>query len=685
MSRETLERGYENRDSRFPVIPAPAELEAEEGFCRLSTESSVILEEGAAALRMVPSLELSGRDGGEINQPEGCRSVEDLAELWLSPLRNLTGLSLPVRTSLEEASAETPQVILKLSAQKSEPGDTAESYEVRISNDGIVLEADSGAGFFYALQTVIQLGAGAEDGSFPACRICDRPRFAWRGLHLDCGRFFQPSEDIRAFLDLMALHKLNILHWHLTEDQGWRLEIRQYPRLTETGSRRKGTIWGHLAAPGRKEEDGVPHEGFYSREDVEEIVSYARARNIMVVPEIDMPGHSRAAIAAYPELGVTGQSLEVFTRWGVCRDIYNAEESTVEFLRNVLAEVLELFPSPWIHIGGDEAVKDQWKKSPRVQDLIRERGLKDNHEMQSWFIRQMASYLKGRGRRVIGWDEILEGGAPEGAVIMAWRNEQHGVTAAKQGLPVLMTPCRWTYLDYREEKGPYEPVTISSVYSPLKAYSLERVYSWNPLPGGLSEEEKTRIMGGQGQVWTEYMPTPDMVSYMTWPRAAALAEVLWTPGSSRSYAGFRTRLEDHLSLLDRREVPYHLTGPLLSGGSVRLPVGKETEVTVPLSDIEGMEEGTGRIQVLFRRSGWRGYGRIREVRLETADGRVYRDRHDGYAGVFNRLNVYTLGNGRPFGTAGSKMVIRMQACSKIPGRPAGPVHPSRLRWAYRCR
>lgn len=658
--------------NKINIVPLPRIIEELQGSFIIEQKTVVSISPEVSALLMVPAAEEMGREeGSEIMLIEGCSSLADLIEIWMTPLRLKVDRPLPITVR----KCKENIIILEM-VSSSESSKSPESYEMKVEKDCIVISASSASGFFYAIQSLIQ---GIDDsGEIKACRITDKPRFPWRGLHLDCGRFFQPLDEIKLFLDYMALHKMNIFHWHLTEDQGWRLEIKQYPLLTEIGSQRKETVWGHVTLGG-KEDDKVPHGGFYSHEDVREIVSYARNRGIMVVPEIDLPGHSRAAIAAYPELGVFGRKMDVFTKWGVCKDIYNPEESTISFLENVMKEVLELFPSPWIHIGGDEAVKDQWKQSSRVRELLKERGLKNNHEMQSWFIKKIAAILKDKGRKIIGWDEIMEGGAPEDAVIMAWRHEKQGIAAAGQGLPVLMCPCQWTYLDYREKRSPFEPLTISTVNEPFKEADLKHFYSWNPLPPVLSEEEKKLIMGGQGQIWTEYMPGSSMLQYMTWPRASALAEVLWSPAERKDFTDFTKRLSPVLRLMDRRGLVYHFQGELIKGGILNAVENEWQEQSFTLNQ----DGNTGRIQILLKRKGLSNYSQISEIRLETAEGRLFKDVHEGYTGKFNRLNVYTLGDGTAFDLKGCRLTIRSRACSLIPEKNGGKIKTSRLQWSFR--
>jgi hexosaminidase len=351
---------------------------------------------------------------------------------------------------------------------------------------------------------------------------------------VDVGRHFMPMLSLLRFIDQLAILRMNTLQMHLTDDQGWRIEIGRYPRLTEVGSRRKQTRVGREGES--KDFDGKPHGGFYTQAELRQIVAYAHERHVTIVPEVEMPGHATAAIASYPELGNTGQAPEVSTHWGVHKSIFNANEKTILFLQDVLSEVLGIFPSPFIHVGGDEAVKDEWKASASAQARIRELGLKDEHELQSYFIRRMDRFLAERGRRLIGWDEILEGGLAPGATVMSWRGMEGGIAAARAGHDVVMTPTDFVYLDYYQSKDPSEPLAIGG-YLPV-----EKVYSFEPVPRELGAEEARRVLGAQGNLWTEYIATPEHLEYMAFPRLAALAEVTWTPKERRHFTDFRDRV-----------------------------------------------------------------------------------------------------------------------------------------------
>lgn len=420
----------------------------------------------------------------------------------------------------------------------------AEGYRLLVDDDGIRIEGASEAGAWYALQTLRQLVR--PDGTVPAIRIVDAPRFGYRGLHLDVGRHFFPVDMVKRYIDRMAALKLNTFHWHLTEDQGWRLQILKYPRLTETGACRAETIVEKNFDP--YVGDGTPHCGFYTQDEVREIVAYAAERHVTVIPEIEMPGHSTAALAAYPELACTAGPFEVSTTWGVRRDIYCPKEETFTFLEGVLTEVMDLFPSHYIHIGGDEAPKLRWEQSAVAQAVIRREGLADEDELQSWFIRRIETFLNAHGRAIIGWDEILEGGLAPNATVMSWRGTEGGIAAARQGHDVIMSPNDDLYLDHYQADPEGEPLAIGGLTT------LEDVYAFEPIPTELTLDEAVHVLGAQGNVWTEYMDTEDYVEYMVFPRALALAEIVWTPADRRSWDSFRMRLADRIAALQADDV-----------------------------------------------------------------------------------------------------------------------------------
>ncbi|MEI6033843.1 MAG: beta-N-acetylhexosaminidase [Verrucomicrobiae bacterium] len=529
----------------LPLIPQPAETHVQPG--RLAVDESLTIT---------------------------CLDPEFFPEAGLlaERLRAATGFPVPVETS----DRESGRIVIR-----RESCGEAEAYRLDTDAQGCSLCAGTRAGIFRGIQTLLQLFPPAVFSRSPRERItwelpfvsiADRPRFAWRGAMLDVSRHFATVEFLHRFLDAMAMHKLNVFHWHLTDDQGWRIEIKKYPRLTEVGSCRRETLFGHYNAA--KGGDGIPHSGFYTQEDIRDVVEYAAARHIEVVPEIDMPGHMTAAIAAYPELGCTGSPIEVGTKWGVIEDILQPSEEAIGFCLDVLAEVVGLFPSKFIHLGGDEAVKTQWKNSPAIQEMIRKAGAANEEEMQGYFLSRMNQFLIRSGRRMIGWDEILEGATPEGAAVMSWRGEAGGVAAVRAGRDVIMAPNHSTYLDhYQSPNMEDEPLAIGGMVS------LEKCYGYDPIakelgreevdrilahgkahriqagPVELSPEEKARILGLQGQLWREYLPGPENVEYMAFPRLCALAEVGWSR-PEKDFPDFLARLKAHLKRLDVMGVRY---------------------------------------------------------------------------------------------------------------------------------
>lgn len=515
------------------VIPAPASLTPGDGVFRL---------DGATTVSAPP--ELSG-------------------ELWLlrSALRAGTGLPLAERPDGGDIALELDESL------------PAEGYRLRVTGEGIRVTGGDPAGALHGVQTLRQLlpastlrratasTAGGEAAviEVDAVEIEDAPRFGWRGMMLDVARHFMPKHDVLRVIDLLSLHRLNTLHLHLTDDQGWRIHIERYPRLTEVGAWRRETQVGAGPDAGA---DGRPHGGFYTQDDLREMVAYAAERHITVVPEIESPGHVQAALAAYPELGVTGVAggadapLEVFTRWGIDPNVLNVEESTVEFFTNVLDEVMAIFPSPYIGVGGDECPREQWKADPRTQQLMAERGIADETGLQTWFIRRLDDHLSANGRRLFGWDEILEGELAPGATVASWRGMQGAITAARRGHDVVACPDDLVYLDYRQSDGADEPIPVSI---PL---TVDEVYGFEPVPESLTEEEARHVLGGQANVWTEHMDSPRTVDFFMFPRLCAVAEALWTPRDRRDLEDFRRRLDDHLARLDALGVEYRpLDGP----------------------------------------------------------------------------------------------------------------------------
>ncbi|MFD5251278.1 beta-N-acetylhexosaminidase [Streptomyces bobili] len=497
--------------------------------------------------------------------------LDDSTVLWAEPgtgsterwLRATLGaaLGLPLRPGPEEARGGVRLLV----------DDTLgpEAYRLSVIADrGVEIRGGDPAGVFWGAQTLRQLlgpeafrRAPVRPGTrygVPHQIIEDGPRFHWRGLLLDVARHFMPKEGVLRHLDLMAAHKLNVLHLHLTDDQGWRVEIERHPRLTEVGSWRSRTKFGHRASPLWDER---PHGGFYTQDDIREIVAYAAERHITVVPEIDVPGHSQAAIAAYPELGNTDvvdtRSLSVWDTWGINPNVLAPTDDTLRFYEGVFEEVLALFPSEFIHVGGDECPKEQWRDSPTAQARIGELGLAGEDGLQAWFIGHFDTWLAARGRRLIGWDEILEGGLADGAAVSSWRGYAGGIAAARAGHDVVMCPEQHVYLDHRQDGGAEEPVPIGYVRT------LEDVYRFEPVPPGLTPEEAAHVLGTQANVWTEAMEDPARVDYQVFPRLAAFAEVAWSrlpAPERRDFAGFERRMVAHYERLDALGVGYRPPG-----------------------------------------------------------------------------------------------------------------------------
>ena len=513
------------------IVPVPVEMEIGQGSFTIVPKSIIIVSDKTKQVGEYLSDKLAPAMGFELKVKK--------AGLFQSKKNNIF---LTIKSDLKELGAE--------------------GYELKVLKDHVEIKAADAAGVFYGCQTLMQLLPGAVAGnekaegvewSVPAVTIKDMPRFKWRGLHLDVCRHFMPKEFVLKFIDLLAMHKMNTMHWHLTEDQGWRIEIKKYPKLTEVGAWRKETTIGrNQPGPG----DGIKHGGFYTQEDVKEIVAYAKERFITIVPEIEMPGHAQAAISAYPEYACVDGPFEVWTRWGVSNNVYCAgDDATYTFLEDVLDEVLELFPSEFIHIGGDECPKSNWKKCPKCQAKIKAEGLHDEHELQSYLVKHFDKYLASKGRRLIGWDEILEGGLAPGAAVMSWRGVSGGIKAAKAGHDVVMAPNSHLYLDHYQGDRRYEPLAIGG-FSPLS-----RVYSYEPIPAELSADEAKHVLGAQAQLWSEYIPTTEHLEYMAYPRGAALAEVVWSSKENKSWEGFTGRLGKHLDRLDAVGVNFRVPEP----------------------------------------------------------------------------------------------------------------------------
>jgi hexosaminidase len=483
-----------------------------------------------------------------------------MRQRFLLALALVAGCSKPLRLPRAERGDLPPLIPLPASFQygigswmpdsrvsaRVEVGGAPESYKLDVMPGGATIVAADSTGLFYGKLTLDQLIQAG--GPIRAIHIEDAPRFRYRGMHLDVARHFLPVEFVKRYIDLMSRYKLNTFHWHLTDDQGWRIEIKKYPRLTEVGGCRKETVFDRSAKVG----DGTPHCGFYTQDQIRDVIAYAKARHVTVVPEIEMPGHAKAALAAYPELACTPGPFDVRTTWGVDEDVFCPKEETFGFIEDVLDEVARLFPGPYVHVGGDEVPKTRWRESPVAQEVMRRENLKDPDALQSWFIRRVERMLVARNKRLIGWDEILEGGLAPEATVMSWRGSAGGIAAAREGHDVIMSPGSHLYFDGYQGDPRFEPLAFGG---PLP---LSRVYEFEPVPDSLTPEQAKHILGAQANVWTEYMKTPSHVEYMAWPRALALAEVLWSPRASRSWESFDARLPHALRSLDALKVNYRL-------------------------------------------------------------------------------------------------------------------------------
>ncbi len=457
-----------------------------------------------------------------------------------------TASSIPLEIAdVDEVESISKDIIISTHNADTAWGD--EYYRLDVQSGRVIIHAFQPTGLFYGVQSLLQLlppEIESRDAipdmelAIPTATLRDSPRFSWRGMHLDVGRHFFPKEFIKKYLDLMAMYKMNVFHWHLVEDQGWRIEIKKYPRLTEVSA------W-------RNEPDGKVYGGYYTQDDIKEIVAYAQSRHITIVPEIELPGHCMASLAAYPELSCTGGPFEVPSIWGVKKDVYCAgNEAVFEFLKNVLIEVMELFPGEYIHIGGDEVPKDRWQHCRKCQRRMKTEGLADEHELQSYFIKRIEKFLNDHGRKLIGWDEILEGGLAPDATVMSWRGMDGGIQAAQMNHDVVMTPTSHCYFDYYQADPAGEPQAIGGYTT------LEKVYGFDPVPAELNEKEKERILGAQGNVWTEYISTPEYAEYMAVPRMIALAEVCWSKADHKDWNNFMNRMENQWPRLDVLGVNY---------------------------------------------------------------------------------------------------------------------------------
>ena len=515
------------KEANYQVIPLPQEIS--------------VMEQAAPFI-------LS--DGTKIMYPEGNERMQKNAEFLASYIKDLTGKSLSV-----QAGTEGKGILLQLGGSSENP----EGYQLKVTDANVVISGPTEAGVFYGIQTLrksIPVVQGM-DIALPAVEISDYPRFSYRGAHLDVSRHFFPVDSVKRFIDMLALHNINRFHWHISDDQGWRIEIKSRPELTEIGSKRTETVIGHNTG----KYDGQPYGGFYTQEEAKEIVAYAADRHITVIPEIDMPGHMQAALTAYPELGCTGGPYEVWKIWGISDDVLCAgNDETLKFIDDVLGEIIEIFPSEYIHVGGDECPKVRWKTCPKCQARIKALGIKGDKKhsaeayLQSFIITHAEKFLNDKGRQIIGWDEILEGGLAPNSTVMSWRGESGGIEAAKQHHDVIMSPNTYLYFDYYQSKDvENEPEAIGG-YLPI-----ERVYSYEPMPKSLTPEEQKYIKGVQANLWAEWIPTMKRIEYLIVPRMIALSEIAWAePAAKPSLEEFYRQLVPQFKRMDVMRVNYRV-------------------------------------------------------------------------------------------------------------------------------
>ena len=514
-------------NSAISIVPKPVSMSKDNGSFLINEHTTIVCDEGDAQL-------------------------DSLAHHLASQIRAATGYQLSF-----SSAANSGSIVLSVGPRNKKLPN--EGYTLNVTPKEIRIDGFDEAGTFYGIQTFFQLlppeiaSSQVVHGmiwTVPCVKIKDYPRFGWRGMHLDVGRHFFAVSFIKQYLDLMAMFKLNMFHWHLTEDQGWRIEIKKYPRLTQIGGWRKETTG-----------DGVPHGGYYTQDQIRDIVAYAAQRHIEIIPEIEMPGHAKAALAAYPEFSCRQAPLEVRTTWGVEKDVFCAgNDSTFAFLEDVLREVFDLFPGKYVHIGGDECPKDRWKECPRCQARMKAEGLKDEQELQSYFIKRIEKFVNANGKRVVGWDEILEGGLAPNATVMSWRGTQGGIDAAKSGHDVVMTPTSNCYFDYAQALTGEEDKTEAFL-------PMDSIYNYEPIPRELSGDEAAHVLGSQGNLWTEYVPDARRAEYMLLPRMCALSEMVWTQRDLRNYDDFVNRMGDQYDRLMAMDVNFRVPAPFSLGGN----------------------------------------------------------------------------------------------------------------------
>jgi hexosaminidase len=510
------------QDQQFSIIPQPLSLKETAGNFLIGKKTIICVDENNSSLLKI-------------------------GEMLSAQLKQLTGYDIIVNKVSSTPGANT----IFLTQKDAIDSLGAEGYSLSVETGKVIIRGLESAGVFYGMQTFLQLlpvnlstfSISSSQASshtspvsltIPGVQIMDKPRFGWRGMMLDVGRYFYSVDFIKKYIDYLAMHKMNTFHWHLTEDHGWRIEIKKYPKLTDVSAWREATQYDKSA----NQLDRNPHGGYYTQDQIRDVIAYAKDRFVNIVPEIEMPGHSLAALVAYPELSCSGGPLKIPDNWGIQKDVFCAgNEQTFKFLEDVLTEIADLFPSPIIHIGGDECPKDHWKTCPKCQERIKAEGLKDEHELQSYFITRIEKLLLTKNKRIIGWDEILEGGLAPKATVMSWRGIKGGIAAAKQHHDVVMAPTTFAYFDYYQGEPYLEPAAIGGFLP------LDKVYSYEPVPTELNADEASFIKGVQATIWSEFIHSPERVEYMSFPRVAAIAEIGWTNSKLKNWEDFKRRLD----------------------------------------------------------------------------------------------------------------------------------------------
>ena len=621
----------------LPLIPMPAQVRFQSGEFRLEGNTPVLVGS---------------------NDPRGAEAVRFITSL----------LDIGFSAVGSQAKGE-PDVRLDLDPRAAGAGE--EDYSLDVTPQGIRVSARQPAGLFYGAISAWQLLVPtAPDGwhHVPAMHVEDHPRFAWRGLMLDVARHYMPPRFIEQLIDWMALHKLNTLHWHLTDDQGWRLQIRKYPRLTAVGA------W-------RTEPDGSRHGGFYTQDEVRALVRYAAARHVTIVPEIDLPGHAQAAVAAYPWLGSLGDHPAVSHDWGINPYLLNVDERTFRFVEDVLAEVLQLFPSPYIHVGGDEAIKTQWKASKKVQARMHALGIHDEDALQGWFMQRLEVWLRAHHRKLVGWDEIVDAGLPADATVMSWRGTEGGIAAARAGHDVVMAPATSLYFDYLQGAGHDEPPGRPQLIT------LADVYAFDPVPKVLDAQQARHIVGVQANVWTEHVATPALVQHAVFPRIAALAETAWSPAAAHDWPGFQRRLLPMLERYRALGIGYaesafkvQLDAQPVAAGTARLVLKTQTGAGVIRYTLDGSDPSPSSslyaaplnvtLPAQLRAAPFDGIRAIASVTRATVDADSLRRRDaDGLGGCSDKLPLRLAGPVRADGVPGAWRIDIMDPCWTWPAAP----------------